>query len=128
MDRLKLCVRVSLSLEIHLAEHIEGRLVPHTASSGSRLALDSTCQLPPALIAAEAEWLAILATVSTVDSALLQRSLGTHMSGGNNLVFPVPNQASERQEACGDVQHGPRRLFGGTGIHNSDTAVMTSES
>jgi hypothetical protein len=69
MDRLKLCVRVSLSLEIHLAEHIEGRLVPHTASSGSRLALDSTCQLPPALITAEAEWLAILATVSTIDSA-----------------------------------------------------------
>lgn len=109
MDRLQLCVRVSLSLEIHLAEHIEGRLVPHTASSGSRLALDSTCQLPPALITAEAEWLAI-------------------MTRGNNLVFPVPNQASKRQEACGDVQHGPRRLFGGTGVNNSDTAVMTSES
>jgi hypothetical protein len=61
MDRLKLRVRVCLSLEIHLAEHIEGRFVPHTASSGSRLALNSTCQLPPALITAEAEWLAILA-------------------------------------------------------------------
>lgn len=128
MDRLQLCVRVSLSLEIHLAEHIEGRLVPHTASSGSRLALDSTCQLPPALITAEAEWLAILETVSTIDSALLQCSLETHMTRGNNLVFPVPNQASKRQEACGDVQHGPRRLFGGTGVNNSDTAVVTSES
>lgn len=50
------------------------------------------------------------------------------MTGSNDLIFPVPDQASERQEACGDVQHGPRRLFGGTGVNNSDTAVMTSES
>jgi hypothetical protein len=70
MDRLKLSVRLSLSLEIHLAEHIESRLLPHTASSGSRFALNSTCQRPPALITAETEWLAILLTVSTSHSPL----------------------------------------------------------
>lgn len=50
------------------------------------------------------------------------------MTSGKDLILAIPNEAVQWQKAGRDVQHGPRWLFRGAGVHDRDTAVMSSES
>lgn len=50
------------------------------------------------------------------------------MTSTDDLVLTIPNKTVEWQKAGGNVQHGPRRLLRSTGVHNSNTAVVSSES
>lgn len=49
------------------------------------------------------------------------------MAGSNDFVLSNPDETVQGQQACRDIQHRPRGLLRRTGVHDSDTAVMTSE-
>ena len=49
------------------------------------------------------------------------------MSSCNDLGLAVPDKAVERQQTGRDVQHRPRRLLRSAGVHDSHTAVVSSE-
>ena len=59
VSRFQLGVHLGLAFEIHLAEHVQRRLLTRTRASSSRL-FQGASKLPSVLIALEAEWLAIL--------------------------------------------------------------------
>lgn len=60
---LELSVRLRLTLEIHLAEHVQCRFLTSTTGTIAVLVLEGSCQLPAAFVAAEAEWLTVLESV-----------------------------------------------------------------
>lgn len=49
------------------------------------------------------------------------------MTSGKDLILTIPNEAVQWQKAGRDVQHGPRWLLWCAGVHDCDTAVMSSE-
>lgn len=51
----------------------------------------------------------------------------TYMSSCNNLSLAVPDKAVERQQTGSDIQHRPRGLFRSAGVHDSNTAIVSSE-
>ena len=57
---LELGVYGALTLEIHLTEHVQGRLLAGTGGSGTTLLLQGASQLPAILVTLEAEGLAVL--------------------------------------------------------------------
>lgn len=59
VGRLELGICRGLTLEIHLSEHVQGRLLTGTAGI-SGLLLQGTGKLPSALVTLEAERLAVL--------------------------------------------------------------------
>jgi hypothetical protein len=59
---LEFGVRLRLTLEIHLAEHVQGRFLASTASAITILVLERSGQLPTAFVTAEAEWFAVLSS------------------------------------------------------------------
>lgn len=109
MNRLQLCVILGFTLEIHLSEHIQRRLLARLASAGVALGLHGSDKLPASLAALETECLAIVAS-------------------SNNLVFSLPEQALEWQKLGGDAQDGLGGLVRAAGVHNGDAAVMRSKS
>jgi hypothetical protein len=60
MDRLELRVNLSLTLEIHLTEHIKSRLFAGAACSRALLVLDGPCELPCTLISTEFDRFTVL--------------------------------------------------------------------
>lgn len=50
------------------------------------------------------------------------------MTSRNDLILTIPDEAVERQQTGGDVQHRPRRLFRRTGVNDGNTAVVSCES
>lgn len=49
------------------------------------------------------------------------------MSSCNNLSLAVPDKAVEGKQTGSNVQHRARRLFRGAGVHDSHTAIVSSE-
>lgn len=49
------------------------------------------------------------------------------MTGCNDLVFSIPDQAREWEKTGADVQHSFRGLFRCTRVHHGDAAVMGCE-
>lgn len=47
-----------------------------------------------------------------------------HVSCSNDLILPIPDQAIEREQAGGNIQHGPRWLLRRTWVHNRNAAIM----
>lgn len=105
MNRLQLCVILDFTLEIHLSEHVQRRLLPLLASTGVALGLHGSNKLPASLAALETECLAIVA-------------------GSNNLIFSLPEQALERQELSGNAQDSLGGLLRAARVDNGDAAVM----
>lgn len=60
MDGLQLSISLGLSLEIHLTEQIQSRLLANSTDTRTGLVFDSSCKLPSVLISMEAVRLAIL--------------------------------------------------------------------
>ena len=60
VSRFELGIRLSLSLEIHLTEHIQSRVFPDAPSTSTRFPLNRSSELPSALIAAETVRFAVL--------------------------------------------------------------------
>ena len=60
MNGLELRVGLRLSLQVHLTEHVQGRLFAYTAGASSCLVLNSALQLPTIFISTKAKWLAVL--------------------------------------------------------------------
>ena len=60
VNRFELRVNLGLSLEIHLTEHVQGRLFPDTTGAGSCLVFNRSNKLPSTLVATEPVRLAIL--------------------------------------------------------------------
>lgn len=108
VNRLQLRVILDFSLEVHLPEHVQGRLLTLLTVAGTALGLDSSNKLPASFASLEAECLAIV-------------------SGGNDLVFSLPDQALEGKELGGNTQNGPRGLLWTTGVDNRDAAIMGSK-
>lgn len=108
VNRLQLRVVLDFSLEIHLPEHVQGRLLALLTVAGTALGLDSSNKLPAPLASLEAERLAIV-------------------SGGNDLIFSLPDQALEGKKLGGNAQNGPRGLLWTTGVDNRDAAIMGSK-
>lgn len=50
------------------------------------------------------------------------------MTGCNDFILAIPDEAVERQQTGGDVQHRPGRLFRRTRVYNRNAAIMSSES
>lgn len=108
MNRLELCVILDFSLEIHLSEHVQRRLLALLASASRALGLHGSDKLPASLAALETESLTIVA-------------------GSNDLVLSLPEQALERKKLGRDAQDGLRGLLRAAGVHNGDAAVMRSK-
>lgn len=129
VGRLELGIRSSLALEIHLPEHVQRRLLTSTSGSGTTLLLQRAGQLPSVLVTVEAEGLAILdnglAAVMLLSTGM---SDATYMASSDNLVLAVPDQTVKRQQTGRNVQHRAGRLLRGTGVHDSNAAVVSGES
>lgn len=65
MHCLQLSVIFTLSLQIHLSEHVQGRFFTHFAQSGPALGLHRPDNLPALLVSAKSICFTILFTVST---------------------------------------------------------------
>lgn len=108
VDRLELSVVLGLALQIHLSEHVKGRLLAVLTQAGAALCLDGTSQLPTTLTSLEAEGLAVI-------------------TGSNDLVLTGPDQTLERQLLSCDSDNSAGRLLRSRGIHNRDAAVVSSK-
>ena len=53
VGRFELGIRLSLSLEIHLTEHVQSGVFPDATSTSTRFPLNRSSKLPSAFIAAE---------------------------------------------------------------------------
>ena len=60
VGRFELGIRLSLSLEIHLTEHVQSGVFPDATSTSTRFPLNRSSKLPSALIAAETVRFAVL--------------------------------------------------------------------
>ena len=49
------------------------------------------------------------------------------MSSCNDLSLAVPNKTVKRQQPGSDVQHRPRGLLWSARVHDSHTAIVSSE-
>lgn len=108
MNSLKLRVVLSLTLEIHLSEHVKSRLLA-LGTCTSSLARDGAGKLPTAFVSAEAESLAVVA-------------------GSNDLILRLPDQALKREKLSGDGDYGTGRLLRSGWVDDRDAAVMSSKS
>lgn len=108
MNRLQLRVILGFTLEVHLSEHVQRRLLTLLASADVALGFHGSDKLPASLAALETECLAVI-------------------TGSNNLVFSLPEQALERQKLSGNAQNGLGGLIRAAGVDNGDAAVMRSK-
>lgn len=102
-------ILADLTLEIHLLEHVQRRLlsvlVTKTRSSSGLGLLQRARQLPPLLAALEAEGLAIV-------------------TRSNDLGLSVPEETHEGQKLRVDADHRLGRLLGRRGVDDGDRGVM----
>lgn len=73
VGRLELRVGGGLTLEVHLSEHVESRLLTSTTSAGARLVLQRSSKLPSILVTAETERLTVLIRDVSIDISLFTR-------------------------------------------------------
>lgn len=102
-------ILADLTLQIHLLEHVQRRLLPilvtKTRSSSGLGLLQRACQLPPLLATLEAEGLAIVAR-------------------SNDLGLSVPEEAHKGQKLRVDADHRLGRLLGRRRVDDGDGGVM----
>lgn len=108
MRRVQLCVVLDFPPEIHLFEHVQGRLLPRTTQARTSLRLDAADQLPSALASTEPERFAVIAC-------------------GNDLGLAVPDQTCKGERLRRDAQHSARRRIRTTGVHDGDATVVAGE-
>lgn len=109
VDSLQLCVVLCFALEVHLFEHVQGGLFALvTAQSGSTLGLQGPAQLPTGSIALETEGLTVV-------------------TSSHNLALRRPDQTHEWQKLRIDADDSTGWLLGGSGVDNSNAAVMSGK-
>lgn len=96
VGRLELRVGGGLTLEVHLSEHVERRLLTSTSSTGARLVLQRPCKLPSVFVAAESERLTVLNIMLASISHASRRV--TDMAGSDDFVLAIPDKAVEWQQ------------------------------
>lgn len=107
--RVESSVVLDLAPEVHLLEHVEGRLFPRAGpQTRTGLCLDAADHLPTGLAPPEPEGLAVV-------------------TGSDDLGLAVPDEARERQGLGRDAQHGARRRVRPAGVHDRDAAVVAGE-
>lgn len=105
MDSAELRIILGLALEIHLSEHVQGRLLTMLTQTGSALLLNRTSQLPATLAALETEGLAVI-------------------TSSDNLILASPDKTLERKLLGRDGDNSTGRLVRAGGINDSNAAIM----
>lgn len=105
MNSAELRIILGLALEIHLSEHVQGRLLTMLAHTGSALLLNRSRQLPASLTALETESLAVI-------------------TSSDNLILASPDKTLERKLLSRDGDNGTRRLVRAGGINDSNATIM----
>ncbi|OSS55079.1 hypothetical protein B5807_01812 [Epicoccum nigrum] len=110
MHRLELCVVGSgaLPLEVHLAEHVEGALLPRLGHAGAALGLERALEEPALGSALQAVGLAVVA-------------------GGDDLILAAPDERGEGEHLGADADDGGGGLVWGGGVDDSEGRVVRGE-